>query len=102
MGKDHRHQRLRGATLQAARLALLQRQGPLCKWCLAKSPPITRLWSERDHITPLHKGGAESVENTQGLCRECHDVKTVLERGDQLRLKRLTGIDGYPLIAASE
>lgn len=31
---------------------------------------------ELDHIIPLFKGGADTVENCQVLCTECHKAKT--------------------------
>ena len=40
---------------------------------------------EVDHIIPLHKGGADTDDNLQCLCRAHHHRKTVLERGDTYR-----------------
>lgn len=35
--------------------------------------------TQRDHITPLEEGGSDDESNEQGLCQECHDVKSKLE-----------------------
>ncbi len=34
---------------------------------------------EYDHVVPLFRGGANSVENGQVLCRPCHRTKTTAE-----------------------
>ena len=36
-----------------------------------------------DHITPLHLGGAESDENRQWLCKECHGLKSEQEEKER-------------------
>lgn len=46
---------------------------------------------EVDHKIPLHLGGAESQQNRQWLCKDCHRKKTEQEereRGDELSLLR--------------
>lgn len=65
--------RIRGRRLQDARRRLFQ-SSPLCVKCQERG--IVRVASERDHIIPLHKGGQDVAENTQGLCTECHAGKT--------------------------
>jgi 5-methylcytosine-specific restriction protein A len=69
--------RIRGRRLQAERRRLF-RDSPLCALCEKRG--IVRVAVERDHIVPLHKGGADTAENTQGLCKECHQIKTAYER----------------------
>jgi 5-methylcytosine-specific restriction protein A len=69
--------RMTGRKLQAARAALFQRN-PLCVMCQAKG--IVRLAQHRDHIVPLSEGGLDVEDNTQGLCTECHDGKSLAER----------------------
>lgn len=56
---------------------------------------MTRLADEVDHVVPLFKGGANSEDNLQPLCRECHVEKSVAE----LREERGGGHDkqGIPL-----
>lgn len=45
---------------------------------------------EMDHIVPLAKGGRDDLANLQGLCRDCHRIKT---RRDWLPSK-IVGPDG--------
>ena len=33
-----------------------------------------------DHVTPLFLGGADSMDNMQMLCANCHASKTITER----------------------
>jgi 5-methylcytosine-specific restriction protein A len=35
---------------------------------------------ECDHIIPLHRGGEDSIDNTQTLCVKCHKIKSDSER----------------------
>lgn len=74
--------RTTGRRLQAMRQALFTRQ-PLCVEC-EKAGRVT-LATERDHIVPLTEGGEDTDENTQGLCRPCHDEKSL---GERLRAQR--------------
>jgi 5-methylcytosine-specific restriction protein A len=69
--------RMTGRKLQAARAALFQ-VNPLCVMCEANG--IVRPAAHRDHIVPLSEGGLDVAENTQGLCAECHDGKSLAER----------------------
>lgn len=34
---------------------------------------------ELDHVTPLHRGGTNHLENAQALCYACHGMKTFQE-----------------------
>lgn len=61
------------------RRALLLRANPLCAHC-ARSGRVTAA-TELDHIKPLHQGGTDDDANLQGLCTECHRIKTAAERG---------------------
>jgi 5-methylcytosine-specific restriction protein A len=56
----------------------LFRRNPLCVLCAQAG--FTRLATQRDHIKPLFEGGEDADENTQGLCDECHDGKSLQER----------------------
>lgn len=42
---------------------------------------IKAVATEVDHIVPLSKGGPDSAHNKQGLCRECHRLKTLADGG---------------------
>jgi 5-methylcytosine-specific restriction enzyme A len=49
---------------------------PICKACNAEAARIA------DHVKPIKRGGAEwSLDNLQGLCVACHQVKTRAENG---------------------
>lgn len=69
--------RMTGHKLQAARAALFQRN-PLCVECERRGK--VKLAQHRDHIVPLSEGGLDVEENTQGLCAECHEGKSLAER----------------------
>jgi 5-methylcytosine-specific restriction protein A len=57
--------------------AELFKRDPLCVMCARAG--LTRLATQRDHIVPLAEGGADSVGNTQGLCDDCHEGKSLQE-----------------------
>lgn len=39
------------------------------------------VWTELDHIVPLHKGGEDTETNLQGLCDQHHRSKTASDMG---------------------
>jgi 5-methylcytosine-specific restriction enzyme A len=71
--------RIRGWKLVQIRERILLRDGYSCQVCKRVS---TRL--EVDHIIPLYLGGAESDENRQSLCRECHEAKNDKEKNERM------------------
>lgn len=75
---QQRVKRDRSTAFQRRRVLLL-RANPLCAHC-ARSGRVT-VATELDHIKPLHQGGTDDDENLQGLCTECHRIKTARERG---------------------
>lgn len=68
--------RIRGTHLQRLRRQLFSRN-PLCVECMKVG--TVSLAEERDHIVPLEFGGTDTEENTQGLCKACHEAKSKAE-----------------------
>lgn len=60
------------------RAKALLRDGHLCQQCI-KDGVIT-LATDVDHIISKAKGGTNRMENLQSLCKQCHKVKTNMER----------------------
>jgi 5-methylcytosine-specific restriction protein A len=90
------NERIRGSALQKRRRKLFEKE-PLCVLCLVKTPPVTRVATQRDHLVPLHKGGVDDESNEQSLCDDCHMKKTKEERGHTFKPKRRIGLDGFPV-----
>lgn len=86
-------ERIRGRKGQELRHRRLLRTNYLCEMCQAKG--ITRIADEVDHIVPLDHGGKDEDDNTQNLCRSCHDKKTRKDFG--FKAKPTFGLDGWPL-----
>lgn len=84
--------RTRGYTWQKMRELYLQ-QFPLCVDCDRQGR--IRLADQVDHIVPLAKGGTDAFNNLQGLCVECHQIKTALDMGYHARPE--IGLDGWPI-----
>lgn len=84
-----------GPRHQALRAQLLARE-PYCRLHLREvgQPPLIHptarervamallgipLATVRDHIVPMTQGGPDTIENSQPLCKACHDRKTMGE-----------------------
>jgi 5-methylcytosine-specific restriction protein A len=67
-----------GAKWRKLRAFVLARE-PLCRRCLAngRTTPAT----EVDHVKPKEQGGTDDSANLQGLCHQCHSIKTATEDG---------------------
>ena len=90
--RDYDKLRLRGRKAVERRKRWL-RENPLCVHCQAQGR--VRAATELDHIVPLSRGGAEDESNLAGLCHQCHELKSLAEKGHK---KRPTiGIDGFPV-----
>ena len=72
-GLSVRLKRINGDALQTIRRRWF-RENPLCVHCAAAGR--VRMAAELDHVVPLFKGGADDNDNRQGLCRDCHAIKT--------------------------
>jgi 5-methylcytosine-specific restriction protein A len=65
---------------------------PLCAEC--KRHGRITLADEIDHVIPLHQGGTYDESNLEGLCKSCHQEKTVRDMGYRPRLA--ISLDGWP------
>lgn len=66
-----------GRALQTARARLFN-EHPLCVECERQGRVSAAEY--RDHVVPLAEGGTDTEENTQGLCKACHEAKSEAER----------------------
>ena len=73
------------------RLTILRRD-PMCMICMQRGKVTAS--EEVDHIVPLHKGGTNDPENLQGVCSDCHKVKTARDLGQHVR--PTFNSDGWP------
>jgi 5-methylcytosine-specific restriction endonuclease McrA len=99
--------RITGRRLQTRRLRWWRRN-PLCGASdggNARAGPdsscardgIARVWTQLDHIVALHKGGPDTDANLQGLCDDCHEVKTRKDMGYTGPRPQRIGLDGFPI-----
>lgn len=63
-----------GRPWRRKREAVLKRDGYLCQPC-KRAGRITEA-TEVDHVVNLAEGGTDDATNLQGICTECHKVKT--------------------------
>lgn len=75
-------QRIRGRRLQAIRERVLT-GNPLCVACEAAGRVTAA--TQVDHIVALANHGADEETNLQGLCDECHRIKTAADLGYTLQ-----------------
>jgi 5-methylcytosine-specific restriction protein A len=73
-GRPSSTQRGYGGAWARLRRMVLARD-PICVLC--RQAPST----VADHIIPLRRGGANSLDNLQGCCTRCHNRKTVASDG---------------------
>ncbi len=52
-----------------------------------------RIVKQWDHVVPLFMGGLDHESNLQGLCYECHEFKTLQERGCTQKPTEPQGLD---------
>jgi 5-methylcytosine-specific restriction protein A len=66
-------------TRRASDRRRLLQANPICVLCWTAPSTI------RDHIVPLAEGGPDTAENTQALCKPCHDIKSQAEAARGVR-----------------
>lgn len=81
-----------GAAWRKLRLRILARDCYLCQPCLVKgrTTPATHV----DHILAKAHGGTDDDGNLRAICRDCHDRKSIEEKGH--RVRKTIGADGWP------
>jgi 5-methylcytosine-specific restriction enzyme A len=70
---------------------------PLCVHC--EKAGRYKLARCVDHVIP-HKGDQQlfwDQANWQSLCLDCHNAKTLREKGKQPKPRIKIGVDGYPI-----
>ena len=87
--KQYSQERTRGRKWMDMRHVVLVEE-PVCMICLRK--PSTQV----DHKIPICKGGTDERDNLQGICSECHELKTAADLGIR-GPKNKIGLDGYPI-----
>lgn len=98
-GRGTRQERGYGRQWELLRAATLERDKHLCQPCLreGKLTPAR----EVDHIVPKFEGGPDDLNNTQAICRPCHQAKTQVEaaraQGQTIRPRPQIGVDGWPV-----
>ena len=76
----------RRALTPKARAAIWRAQDERCAECRC---PITLAEMQDDHEHPIWCGGNNDPDNRQGLCVECHKLKTKGEAKARGKVKRL-------------
>lgn len=87
-GYGRAHEKMRAVVLD---------EEPLCRPCLSAGLSTPAVIA--DHIIPKAEGGDDARTNYQGICKDCHDLKTEAERlraCGSARVRRAVGIDGWP------
>lgn len=94
MNRASKTKRIRGRRLQEYRAQWFCKH-PLCAECERNGK--VRLATQLDHIVALDNGGTDFDQpgNRQGLCDDCHEVKTARDMG--YRSRRAIGLDGFPV-----
>lgn len=77
-------QRGYGTQWQKLRKKILQRDNYLCLPC--KQCDRLTAATQVDHIINKASGGTDDETNLQSICDDCHEQKTITERGDTIRL----------------
>ena len=84
-----RGQRTRGRRWMDMRHVVLVEE-PVCMICGRKAS------TQVDHKIAVTNGGTDERDNLQGICDECHDIKTAKDLGIKPPPDKI-GLDGYPI-----
>lgn len=84
-----RHKRSTSLWFQRIKHRALQNAGFRCQKC-GKAGRL-----ECDHITPLVKGGKNTLANVQMLCLACHKIKTRADNASDHRAEWIRHIGAY-------
>jgi 5-methylcytosine-specific restriction endonuclease McrA len=88
-----KHQRYyQTSTHQRWRLAILNRD-PLCVKCLENNVLEPSIVADHKDSLTTRWDLRSSIENGQGLCARCHNIKSAVERGDYIKHEQLREID---------
>lgn len=93
-GGTTRHHQGYGWQWEKLRKLVLVRDYYLCQACLERDGRPTPA-NHVDHILPKAKGGGDDLANLRALCRPCHDLKTIADKGH--RVRKSFAADGWPL-----
>lgn len=80
--RGNRHARGYGTRWDAI-AAQVKHEEPLCRPCKARAKISAT--TQVDHIVPKAKGGTDDRSNLQGICDDCHALKTAHEQGAPMR-----------------
>lgn len=67
-----------GSEWKRLRKRVIERANGICEECIAWSRVVPG--TDVDHIVSKAKGGTDSLDNLQLLCKHCHGKKTARER----------------------
>jgi 5-methylcytosine-specific restriction endonuclease McrA len=70
-------------------LSLLANQGYCCVYCSQTLTPET---GQIDHITPTSRGGSDSADNLQMLCKQCNLEKHAKTHEEHLAWRQKVGL----------
>lgn len=63
-----------GANWRRIRSRILKRDNHLCQECMRQKRIVPAY--AVDHITPKARGGTDSFDNLEAICKPCHQAKT--------------------------
>lgn len=103
--RGSRHERGYDRRWDKLRVRILARDSYLCQQCLRDgrvTPLAVKPYDHAvDHIIPKAQGGTDDPDNLEGVCKDCHDVKSQREakegQGATLKPRVEYDADGWPV-----